>query len=198
VPTLLDLRRRTRSVRNTEQITRAMKMVATARLRRAQEAIVSARPFANRILSVLNAVAAAAHPDSHPLLRERPPSRIEVIVITSDRGLCGSFNANVLKRADLLLAELKDHAPGVRPVGRKAHDHFRRQNRKLSDPLSDIFRDLGYAHARQIAEPLMDRYARGEDPAWVQGAVAGSPPHVFRVELHRCERVRLPERPPRS
>ena len=168
MPTLLELRRRTRSVRNTEQITRAMKMVATARLRRAQEAIVSARPFAARILSVLNAVVAGAEPGSHPLLRERRPRRIEVVVITADRGLCGSFNQNAVKRAEILLDSLRKASPSVRAVGRKGRDHFRRRGARLVDPLEDIFRELGYGHARRIAEPLMERYAR-EDPEDPEG-----------------------------
>lgn len=163
--TLLELRRRTLSVRNTEQITRAMKMVATARLRRAQEAIISARPFASRILAVLNSVAAAADPESHPLLAERPPKRLEVVVVTSDRGLCGSFNTNVLKRAGILLDSLRESDPGVRPVGRKGKDHFRRSGAPVTDSLEDLFRDLGYEHARAIAEPLMERYcAEPDDP----------------------------------
>ncbi len=161
--TLLELRRRTRSVRNTEQITRAMKMVATARLRRAQEAIISARPFAARILSVLNAVVPGASEHAgHPLLRRRPERRVQVVVISSDRGLCGSFNANALKQADGLLTSLEDREVGVRTVGRKAKEHFRRRQVQLVDPMEDIFRDLGYGHARAIADPLMARYAREE------------------------------------
>ncbi|MCY4627026.1 MAG: ATP synthase F1 subunit gamma [Acidobacteria bacterium] len=168
MPTLLELRRRTRSVRNTEQITRAMKMVATARLRRAQEAIVSARPFAARILEVLNSVVVGAKTESPPLLRERPPRRVEVVVITSDRGLCGSFNTNVLKRCEILLKSLSDNEVGVRAVGRKGKDHFRRRGVRLVDPLEDIFRALGYEHARAIAAPLMERYHR-EDPEDPEG-----------------------------
>lgn len=170
MPTLLELRRRTLSVRNTEQITRAMKMVATARLRRAQEAIISARPFAARILKVLNTVAGAADPESHPLLREREPRRVEVVVITSDRGLCGSFNTNVLKRAGILLDSLPQPNPGVLAVGRKGKDHFRRRGIPLEEAsVEDLFRDLGYEHARQIAEPLMERYTHTdpEDPEGV-------------------------------
>lgn len=160
--TLLELRRRTLSVRNTEQITRAMKMVATARLRRAQEAIISARPFAARILKVLNTVAGAADPESHPLLRQRAPKRVEVVVITSDRGLCGSFNTNVLKRAGILLDSLPQPSPGVLPVGRKGKDHFRRRGIPVDGAVEDLFRDLGYEHARQIAGPLMERYTHSD------------------------------------
>ena len=161
MPTLLELRRRTRSVKNTEQITRAMKMVATARLRRSQEAIISARPFAKRILSVLNAVVpGASETADHPLLRVRPERRVLIVVVSSDRGLCGSFNANVIKQCETLLESLEDRDIGVRPVGRKAKDHFRRQRVQLVDPLEDIFRALGYEHARSIAGPLMERYSR--------------------------------------
>lgn len=164
MPTLLELRRRTRSVKNTEQITRAMKMIATARLRRSQEAIISARPFAMRILSVLNAVVpGASETVDHPLLRARPERRVLVVVVSSDRGLCGSFNVNVIKRCESLLESLEDRDVGVRPVGRKAKDHFRRRQVQLVDPLEDIFRSLGYEHARSIAAPLMDRYSR-DDP----------------------------------
>ena len=166
MPTLLELRRRTRSVKNTEQITRAMKMVATAQLRRAQEAIISARPFASRILKVLGAVAAGAEPESHPLLRQREERRVEVVVITGDRGLCGSFNQNAIKRAEALLAEKAELGPGVQPVGRKGKDHFRRRGMRLVNPLEDIFRRLDYEHARGIAAPLIERYSRPdpEDP----------------------------------
>ncbi len=167
MPTLLELRRRTRSVKNTEQMTRAMKMIATARLRRSQEAIISARPFAKRILSVLNAVVPGASESSdHPLLRVRPERRVLVVVVSSDRGLCGSFNVNVIKRCEKLLESLEDRDIGVRPVGRKAKDHFRRRQVQLVDPLEDIFRSLGYEHARSIAGPLMERYsvADPDDP----------------------------------
>ena len=145
-----------------------MKMVATARLRRAQDAIVSARPFAARILEVLQSVVARAEPEAHPLLRERPPRRVEVVVITSDRGLCGSFNQNALKRADLLLDSLRETPPTVRAVGQKARDHYRRRGLAPDDSDGDDLRDLGYEHARRIAAPLMERYAR-EDPEDPEG-----------------------------
>lgn len=191
--TLLELRRRTRSVRNTEQITRAMKMVATARLRRAQEAIISARPFAARILQVLNAVVpGAAEHASHPLLVRRPERRVQVVVISSDRGLCGSFNANALKGAEGLLDSLGDLDVGVRTVGRKAKEHFRRRQVQLVDPLEDIFRDLGYQHARAIAAPLMERYGvrDADDPAGLDAVylVFNEFRNILRQEV-RVERL---------
>ena len=159
MPTLLELRRRTRSVRNTEQITRAMKMVATARLRRAQEAIVSARPFANGMLRVLNRVSSAADPESHPLLHVREPERVAVIVITSDRGLCGSFNTNLLKRTEILLDSLRDRDVVLQTVGRKGREGLKRREIRREDPMEDIFSDIGYDHARRIAAPLRKRYS---------------------------------------
>ena len=99
MPSLIDIRRRVRAVKSTQQITKAMKMVSASKLRRSQERIVNARPFARKMLSVLNSLAARVDPSAHPLLAERPASdgRTLLIVITADKGLCGSFNTNVAK-----------------------------------------------------------------------------------------------------
>src|SRR6187431_1648992 len=101
MPSLIDLRRRIRAVKSTQQITKAMKMIAASRLRRAQERVISARPFAQKMLSVLNGLASRVEQDAHPLLRIAPPGRGRplLIVITADRGLCGSFNSNIIKAA---------------------------------------------------------------------------------------------------
>src|SRR5687767_15225683 len=101
MPSLIDLRRRIRAVKSTQQITKAMKMIAASRLRRAQERVVSSRPFAQRMLKVLNSLVARVEPDSHPLLKTPAPGvgKPLLIVITADRGLCGSFNSNVIKAA---------------------------------------------------------------------------------------------------
>src|SRR5688500_18322444 len=107
MPSLLDIRRRIRAVKSTQQITKAMKMVAASRLRRAQERLVSARPFATEMLRVLNGLAARVEPDAHPLLENRAPGSAPtmVFVITADRGLAGSFNANVVKAAATFIAK---------------------------------------------------------------------------------------------
>ena len=94
-----DIRRRIRSVRNTQQVTKAMKMVAAAKLRRAQERILAARPYANQMRTVLASLAARANPDTHPLLAVRGSERIEVLIVTADKGLCGGFNTNIIKKA---------------------------------------------------------------------------------------------------
>src|SRR3989442_8804843 len=101
-----DYRTRIRSVRSTQQITRAMKMVSAAKLRRAQDRILAARPYARKMLEVLSSLAARVHPEMHPLLRRRPEEKVLVIVITADKGLCGSFNTNILNRARVFLDEL--------------------------------------------------------------------------------------------
>src|SRR5687767_2112531 len=109
MPSLLDIRRRVRAVKSTQQITKAMKMVAASKLRRAQERVQSARPYASQMLRVLNSLAARVDPSAHPLLDERKTLRAGgkalLLVVTADRGLCGSFNTNVIKAASAFLAE---------------------------------------------------------------------------------------------
>src|SRR5262245_64434926 len=100
-----DIRRRIRSVRNTQQVTKAMKMVAAAKLRRAQDRILAARPYANQMLAVLNSLALRANPDTHPLLAVRGSAKVEVLGITADQGLCGGFNTNIIKKATAFLEE---------------------------------------------------------------------------------------------
>ena len=105
MPNVLDIRRRIRSVRSTQQITKAMKMVATAKLRKAQERALDARPYANMILEVLNSLVARTQSRSHPLLQERPEERIRLVVVTADKGLCGAFNTNIIKTAQHFLED---------------------------------------------------------------------------------------------
>src|SRR5215207_237871 len=99
MPALVDIRRRIRSVKNTQQITKAMKMVSAAKLRRAQEAMFAARPYARKMMEVLNSLATRANPDSHPLLQDHGDHRILMVVVTADKGLCGGFNANIIRTA---------------------------------------------------------------------------------------------------
>ena len=103
MPALIDIRRRIRSTKNTQQITKAMKMVSAAKLRRAQEAIFAARPYARKMMEVLNGVAARADPASHPLLQERGDDKVLLVVLTADKGLAGGFNANIIRAAVLFL-----------------------------------------------------------------------------------------------
>src|SRR6202008_4722539 len=126
MPSLIDLRRRIRAVKNTQQITKAMKMVAASKLRRAQERIMNARPYAVQMQRVLSSVASRVDPSIHPLLtiREvRKDSRVLVIVVTADKGLCGSFNTNVIKAAGTYITESPDRCT-LGLVGRKGREFF--------------------------------------------------------------------------
>lgn len=162
MPSLRDLRRRTNSVKNTQQITSAMKMVSAAKLRRAQDAILSARPFAKKMLQVLNSLATRADVDAHPLLKVREPKNIDVIVISADKGLCGSFNANIMKKAEQFLRTIDDaESVDLQIVGKKSRDYFRRRSYNIRCEFVDIFRDLSYETAGSIARPLIDSY---QDP----------------------------------
>src|SRR5450631_2274442 len=122
MPTLLDYRRRIRSVKSTKQITRAMKFVAAAKLRRAQEGVFAARPYAREILRVLRSAAARMESAAHPLLERRPEERILMVVLTGDRSLCGAFNTNVIRRATVFLRDNSGKQSQVIAVGKKGRD----------------------------------------------------------------------------
>lgn len=136
-------------------------MVAAAKLRRAQDRIISGRPYALKMLEVLNSLATRADPNLHPLLLVREPERVEMVVVTADKGLCGSFNANILKEASMFLERARAEELGLQVVGRKARDFFRRRRYTIHHAHIDIFRDLGYEHASKVAKPIMERYMEG-------------------------------------
>ncbi len=159
--TLLDIRRRIRSVKSTQQITRAMKMVAAARLRRAQERVVNARPYANQMLALLASVAARTEQRAHPLFAERPVKKVLVVLVTADRGLCGAFNANLIRTAQAHLADLARAAgeqPSLMAVGRKGRDYFRRRQVEIVAEQVNIFGRLEFSHAQAIARQVIDLY----------------------------------------
>lgn len=158
----LDIRRRIRSIRNTMQVTKAMKMVSAAKLRRAQERILHARPYANRMRQVLRSLATRANPEQHPLLRVRGEERVELVVVTGDKGLCGSFNTNLYKQATSFLERFGRREITVHCVGRKGRDYFRRRRYTVHREWVDVFRALDYPTAAEIARDLMDRYVREE------------------------------------
>src|ERR1700730_11320631 len=129
---LLDIRRRIKSVKNTQQITKAMKMVSAAKLKRAQNRVVSARPFANKMNEVLSHLAAQTPEDfHHPLLDARGDQRYLVVLVTADRGLCGAFNTNLLKAAQVFLKEHSDKSIDLLAIGRKGRDFFRRRRAEI-------------------------------------------------------------------
>ena len=164
MPNVLDLRRRIRSVKNTQQITRAMKMVAAARLRRAQERVVNARPYAAQMLSVLGRVAARVasgdQPDEplHPLLAERPAKRILLVLITADRGLCGAFNTNLIRAAQSYLARHQSEEVSLIAVGRKGRDFFRKHQVTLRGDYVNLFNRLEFSQAQEIAGQIIKLY----------------------------------------
>ncbi|MCB0385638.1 MAG: ATP synthase F1 subunit gamma [Bdellovibrionales bacterium] len=163
MPSLKDIRVRIASVKNTQQITRAMKMVSAAKLRRAQINIVNLRPYANKVLSVIADIA-ATHRVSHPLLSPSPhPKKILLVVVTSDRGLCGGFNANVNKFAERFYQENKGQYEVLDFlfVGRKAGDYFRRRGIKGIDTITNLAREISYVLAASVAERLMKSYSEG-------------------------------------
>jgi F-type H+-transporting ATPase subunit gamma len=165
MPSLIDIRRRVRSVKNTQQITKAMKMVSAAKLRRAQERALAARPYATMLQQMLANVAEAAsqNPDNtHPLLAVRPEKRVLALVVTADRGLAGGFNANLIKLAQRFWTDNKTKELTFEVIGRKARDYFRRRSAKITGEHLDLFRNVRYEDASRIADTVIDRFSKGE------------------------------------
>ena len=162
MPSLIDLRRRIRAVKSTQQITKAMKTVAASRLRRAQDRIVGARPFAKLMGRVLNDLAERVDTTMHPLLAPpvAPDAPLLVFVVTADKGLCGSFNANILRRAGGFVGEA-DRPVVMGLVGRKGRDFFVRRGFDVRFELVNIFNDLRYSHAQAVARAAIEEYTGG-------------------------------------
>ncbi len=160
--TLRDIKKRIGAVKNIEQITRAMKMVAAAKLRKAQERMMAARPYARHLRSVMASVAARVPSDLHPLLRPNPPGKgIACLVVSADRGLCGSFNAQIFRRTRRFIEEHESDAP-IRfyLVGRKALGYFKVHPVETFGSMQDFFRTLEFANGAQVATNLVDDYLR--------------------------------------
>jgi F-type H+-transporting ATPase subunit gamma len=185
---LIDIRRRLRSLRNTQQITRAMKMVAAAKLRRAQDRAIAARPYAKLLREVLASVSARITEARHPLLALREEKRVILLVVAGDRGLAGAFNANVHRAVAALLAEKRGwESVTILPIGKKALDFWRRRAPKLAPKAyPGIFARVEYAHAREIAEYLAREFS--EDRADAVYVVANEFRSVI-AQTMRVERV---------
>jgi F-type H+-transporting ATPase subunit gamma len=162
MPALIDIRRRIRSVRSTQQITKAMKMVSAAKLRRAQEAMFAARPYARKMMEVLNSMASRATPDAHPLLQERGHAKVLLVVITADKGLCGAFNANIIRTASRFLLDRRDGDVELVLVGRRGRDFFRRRAVRVRAERVGLFQALRYQAARELAQELIEAFTGGE------------------------------------
>ena len=170
MPALIDIRRRIRTVKNTQQITKAMKMVSAAKLRRAQEAMFAARPFARKMLEVLNSLVTRANPDAHPLLRERPVQKVLLVVVTADKGLAGGFNSNIIRAATRFLRsdEVAGKQLELEVIGRKGRDFFRRRAVKIRAEEIGVFQSLQFPRAQQIAQRLIRSYVDEQvDQIWI-------------------------------
>jgi F-type H+-transporting ATPase subunit gamma len=162
MPTLLDFRRRIRSVKNTQQITRAMKFVAAARLRRAQEAALAARPYAKELARVLRSIMSRIDQPEHPLLAHRPEEKILVIVLTGERGLAGAFNSNILRKANEFFRPNRGKKLSVIPVGKKGRDALKKAGFQFPAEYVNVLARVNFGTARDIATVVTDLYTKEE------------------------------------
>jgi F-type H+-transporting ATPase subunit gamma len=160
--TLRDIQRRIRSVQSTQKITQAMKLVAAAKLRRAQERILAARPYANKMSELLGNLVSGGDDTTHPLLEQREGPRRQIVVITADRGLAGAFNATILRRAVELIRESSAADLTLVVVGRKARDFFRRRPHTIKRDMIGFWDRLAYSHAAELADAFMRQYLDNE------------------------------------
>jgi F-type H+-transporting ATPase subunit gamma len=160
MPSLLDIRRRVRAVKSTQQITKAMKMIAASKLRRAQSRIVNARPFAQQMLRVLNGLATRVDAASHPLLvhHGQDEGPVLLIVISADKGLCGGFNTNIIKQAGKFIGQDPDREVVLGLVGRKGRDFFARRGFDVRFEDVNLFNALSYSHAEAIAKIAIEEF----------------------------------------
>ncbi|NOZ25441.1 MAG: ATP synthase F1 subunit gamma [Nitrospirae bacterium] len=158
--TLRDIKRRINSIKSTSKITRAMKMVSAAKLRRAQDRMFALRPYSDKMREVLLSLAQPGEQDMHPLLKVRPRKTVEILVLTSDKGLCGAFNTNVLKAAELMITDLKNEGfeISISTIGRKARDYFKRRNVPLREAWTGLSGNISYSAVQEIASDLMNKY----------------------------------------
>lgn len=164
MPSLIDMRRRIRAVKNTQQITKAMKMVAASKLRRAQERVVGTRPFASQARHVLSSIAARVDQTRHPLLVQRPgvkTGRTMLIVLTSDRGLCGSFNTNIVKAVGQFLRDQPGREVALGLVGKKGREALGRRGFPVRFEYTALPKVIGFAEAEAVAAPAMEDFMSG-------------------------------------
>ena len=164
MPSLKDIRKRIGSVKNTQQITKAMKMVAAARLRKAQESIETMRPYAFRLKDIISQLAARADVTDHPLLAQRAPERVRILVMTSDRGLCGGFNANINRTTERYVAANEAGHTDVMldVIGRKGNDYFKRRDIPMGRYFDEVLTNVNLETASDIAEKAISDFLEGE------------------------------------
>jgi F-type H+-transporting ATPase subunit gamma len=163
-----DIRRRIRSAKNIQQITRAMKFVSAARLRKAQDRVVAARPYARQMAAVLNSLATRVPEQAHPLLARRGDEKIELVIITADRGLCGAYNTSIIRQALAFLNEHSGKKVELNILGKRARDFFRRRPYPVRNEAINVLHKVSFADAAAIAKDLIDEFIKGEqDQVWI-------------------------------
>lgn len=161
MPSLKDIKRRIKSVKNTQQITKAMKMVAAAKLKRSHDDIVAARPYAQKMLDIANSLASRVRPDAHPLLLKRSGKKVELVIITSDRGLCGGFNSNIIRASEGFLRKTGGSTEiTLNLVGKKAKDYFKRRGLCIRHERPVGSGRPNYAAASEIGKEITDSYLK--------------------------------------
>lgn len=163
MPSLQSLRRKIAAFKNTQKITKAMKMVAAAKLKRSQDRILAARPYAHKMRGVLSNLSQRVNRSSHPLLQKREGKKVEVLVVTSDRGLCGGFNGNIVRKSSEFVRQCEAQGLQVNLslVGRKGRDYFRRRAWPIRQEWTGIFDKLSFEHALDIGADLTDHFVKG-------------------------------------
>jgi F-type H+-transporting ATPase subunit gamma len=166
MPSLIDLRRRIKSVKNTEQITKAMKMVSAAKLRRAQEKVLAARPYASLLGEMMGSILGNQAEDSpaltHPLLVRREEKRILLLLLSGDKGLCGAFNSNALKASQRFLRDHSDTSIELELIGRRGADYYRRREVPVAGEWINVFANIDFNVAKEIGRKVMDRFIAAE------------------------------------
>jgi len=164
MPSLIDLRRRIRSVKNTQQITKAMKMVSAAKLRRAQESVVAARPFATLLREMLTSVLANVGEEDleHPLLAKRPEKRVLLLLLSGDKGLCGGFNTKVFKASDEFCAKHSEQDLELNAIGRKGRDYYKRREANIGSEWINVFSAVKFETAAEIGNKVIERFSNSE------------------------------------
>ena len=166
MPSLIDLRRRIRSVKNTQQITKAMKMVSAARLRRAHEKVLAARPYSLLLTEMIGSILGNQTEDvpalSHPLLARREEKRILLLLLCGDKGLCGAFNSNALKASQRFLAKHSDASVELELIGRRGADFYRRREVSVAGEWLNVFANVDFNVAQEISRKVMDRFVAAE------------------------------------
>ncbi len=159
MPTLRDIKRRITAVKSTKQITKAMKMVAAAKLRRAQKRMLEMRPYADKMSDVIAGLAGGGE-ELHPLLVQRPRKTVEILVMTSDRGLCSAFNTNIMKEAERFITDLKNDKfdVSISSVGKKAAEYFKRRNVEMRKSWKGLSGKLVYSDVREMGNDIIESY----------------------------------------